>query len=101
MKNKNLRRVSVLVTAQTAKNLERLAQMDGQSSIGGQAGAGEDDLPPPAGECVEGSLYQPVWEVRVMGRPSARDDCILTMDQVRLILALHDADRGAAHGETD
>ncbi len=36
-----------------------------------------------------------------MGRPSARDDCILTMDQVRLILALHDADRGAAHGKTD
>ena len=34
MKNKNLRRVSVLVTAQTAKNLERLAQMDGQSSMG-------------------------------------------------------------------
>lgn len=36
-----------------------------------------------------------------MGRPSARDDGMLTMDQVRLILALHDADRGAAHGKTD
>lgn len=34
MKNKNLRRVSMLVTAQTAKNLERLAQMDGQASVG-------------------------------------------------------------------
>ena len=34
MKNKNLRRISLLVTAQTAKNLERLAQMDGQASIG-------------------------------------------------------------------
>lgn len=34
MKKKNLRRISLLVTAQTAKNLERLAQMDGQGSIG-------------------------------------------------------------------
>ena len=34
MKNKNLRRISVLVTAQTAANLGRLAQMDGQPSIG-------------------------------------------------------------------
>ena len=34
MKNKNLRRISVLVTAQTAASLEKLAQMDGQSSIG-------------------------------------------------------------------
>lgn len=34
MKNKNLRRISLLVTAQTARNLERLAQMDGQASIG-------------------------------------------------------------------
>lgn len=34
MKNKNLRRISVLVTAQTAANLEKLAQMDGQPSIG-------------------------------------------------------------------
>ena len=34
MKNKNLRRISVLVTAQTAKNLERLAQMDGQAGMG-------------------------------------------------------------------
>ena len=34
MKKKNLRRLSLLVTAQTAKNLERLAQMDGQASIG-------------------------------------------------------------------
>lgn len=34
MKRKNLRRISMLVTAQTAKNLERLAQMDGQPSIG-------------------------------------------------------------------
>ncbi|WP_209342730.1 hypothetical protein [Flavonifractor sp. AGMB03687] len=31
---KNLRRISVLVTAQTAANLEKLAQMDGQPSIG-------------------------------------------------------------------
>lgn len=34
MKKKNLRRISLLVTAQTIKNLERLAQMDGQGSIG-------------------------------------------------------------------
>lgn len=34
MKNKNLRRISILVTAQTAANLEKLAQMDGQPSIG-------------------------------------------------------------------
>ena len=34
MKNKYLRRISVLVTAQTAANLEKLAQMDGQPSIG-------------------------------------------------------------------
>ena len=34
MKNKNLRRISVLVTAQPAANLEKLAQMDGQPSIG-------------------------------------------------------------------
>ena len=34
MGNKNLRRVSMVVTAQTAKNLERLAQMDGQPTIG-------------------------------------------------------------------
>ena len=34
MDKKNLRRVSMLVTAQTAKNLERLAQMDGQASVG-------------------------------------------------------------------
>lgn len=34
MKKKNLRRLSLLVTAQTAKNLERLAQMDGKTSIG-------------------------------------------------------------------
>lgn len=34
MNKKNLRRVSVLVTAKTAKNLERLAQMDGQPTIG-------------------------------------------------------------------
>lgn len=34
MSKKNLRRISMLVTAQTAKNLERLAQMDGQPSVG-------------------------------------------------------------------
>ena len=34
MSKKNLRRISVLVTAQTAANLEKLAQMDGQASIG-------------------------------------------------------------------
>ena len=34
MKRKNLRRISMLMTAQTAKNLERLAQMDGQTNIG-------------------------------------------------------------------
>lgn len=33
MGNKNLRRVSMVVTAQTAKNLEWLAQMDGQPTI--------------------------------------------------------------------
>lgn len=31
---KNLRRISVLVTAQTAYNLQRLANMDGQSNEG-------------------------------------------------------------------
>lgn len=31
---KNLRRISVLVTAQTAYNLQRLADMDGQSNEG-------------------------------------------------------------------
>lgn len=34
VKSKNLRRVTMLVTAQTAKNLERLAKMDGQPTIG-------------------------------------------------------------------
>ena len=34
MSKKNLRRISMLVTAQTAANLEKLAQMDGQPSIG-------------------------------------------------------------------
>jgi len=35
MKNKkNLRRISVLVTAQTAYNLQRLADMNGQSNEG-------------------------------------------------------------------
>ena len=34
MKKKNLRQLSLLLTAQTARNLERLAQMDGQGSIG-------------------------------------------------------------------
>lgn len=34
MNRKNLRRISMVVTAQTANNLERLAQMDGQASIG-------------------------------------------------------------------
>lgn len=34
MNRKNLRRISIVVTAQTAKNMERLAQMDGQPSIG-------------------------------------------------------------------
>lgn len=34
MDKKNLRRISMLVTAQTAANLEKLAQMDGQPSIG-------------------------------------------------------------------
>ena len=34
MGKKNLRRISMLVTAQTAANLEKLAQMDGQPSIG-------------------------------------------------------------------
>ena len=34
MSKKNLRRISVLVTAQTAANLERLTRMDGQASIG-------------------------------------------------------------------
>ena len=34
MKRKNLRRISMLVTAQTAKNLERLAQMEGSQSVG-------------------------------------------------------------------
>lgn len=34
VKSKNLRRVTMLVTAQTAKNLERLARMDGQPTIG-------------------------------------------------------------------
>ena len=34
MGKKHLRRLSILVTAQTAANLERLSQMDGQASIG-------------------------------------------------------------------
>lgn len=34
MSNKNMRRLSVLVTAQTAKNLERLAAMCGYREIG-------------------------------------------------------------------
>lgn len=34
MGKKHLRRLSILVTAQTAANLERLTQMDGQASIG-------------------------------------------------------------------
>ena len=34
MGKKNLRRISMLVTAQPAANLERLAQMDNQPSIG-------------------------------------------------------------------
>ena len=34
MGKKNLRRISMLVTAQMAANLEKLAQMDGQPSIG-------------------------------------------------------------------
>lgn len=34
MSKKNLRRVSMLVTAQTAKNLERLADMCGYREIG-------------------------------------------------------------------
>lgn len=34
MKHKNLRRISLLVTAQTAANLERLTRMDGQASLG-------------------------------------------------------------------
>ena len=34
MGKKNLRRLSILVTAQTAADLERLTQMDGQASIG-------------------------------------------------------------------
>ena len=34
MSKKNFRRISVLVTAQTAKNLERLADMAGYREIG-------------------------------------------------------------------
>ena len=34
MNRKNLRRISMVVTAQTAANLEKLAQMDGKPSIG-------------------------------------------------------------------
>lgn len=34
MSNKNLRRLSVLVTSQTAHNLQRLAQMAGYREIG-------------------------------------------------------------------
>lgn len=34
MKNKNLRRLRCLVTAQTLGNLERLAQMDGCGDVG-------------------------------------------------------------------
>ena len=34
MEKKNLRRLSILVTAQTAANLERLTQIDRQASIG-------------------------------------------------------------------
>ena len=34
MNKKNMRRLSILVTAQTAKNLERLAAMSGYFEIG-------------------------------------------------------------------
>ena len=34
MSNKNLRRLSLLVTSQTAYNLQRLAQMEGYREIG-------------------------------------------------------------------
>lgn len=34
MNKKNMRRMSILVTAQTAKNLERLAAMPGYFEIG-------------------------------------------------------------------
>ena len=34
MSKKNMRRISILVTAQTAKNLERLASMCGYQEIG-------------------------------------------------------------------
>ena len=34
MSKKNMRRISILVTAQTAKNLERLASMCGYREIG-------------------------------------------------------------------
>ena len=34
MGKKNMRRISILVTAQTAHNLERLADMDGRRDVG-------------------------------------------------------------------
>lgn len=48
MSKKNMRRISILVTAQTAKNLERLASMCGYREIGdggGQADQRKNDLP--------------------------------------------------------
>ena len=43
MNKKNMRRMSILVTAQTAKNLERLAAMSGYFEIGrGTAGKQSD-----------------------------------------------------------
>ena len=44
MKNKNLRRLRCLVTAQTRGNLERLAQMDGCGDVGRMV---QDAGPPP------------------------------------------------------
>ena len=38
MSKKNMRRISILVTAQTAKNLERLASMCGRSDAGRKKG---------------------------------------------------------------
>lgn len=63
MEKKNLRRLSILVTAQTAANLERLTQIDRQASIGRTVDKlvrGEGAEPAPAAQLVGQSLSGPV-----------------------------------------
>ena len=77
MKNKNLRRISVLVTAQTAANLEKLAQMDGQPSIANLEKLAQMDGQPSIGRVMDKlvrdrmlSLRQPeaLWKAHYLSR---------------------------------